>query len=344
MSEKPRPPIVELVVVRTKEFLRETEAIFWVFGFPLLLALALGFAFRAKAPDKIPIGVVAGPHAQERVAALAKSPVLMPRVYSLEEGRNALRLGRISLLVDDGPTFRFDPTRPDSRTARIEADDALEAAAGRRDVLQPREERVTQQGSRYIDFLMPGLVGMNLMSTGMWGMGFAIVNARMRKLLKRLVATPMRKSHYILSFFLGRMIWLIIEVVLLVAFGWLVFGVRVNGSIALLTLVCLVGGYGFSGLGLLLSSRVKTIEAISGLMNLVMVPMWICSGVFFSYERFPDAVKPLIRALPLTALNDALRAVINDAAGLPQVMMPIIVLAAWGIAGFAIGIRIFKWQ
>jgi ABC-type multidrug transport system permease subunit len=343
-STKVRPPIWELVVVRTKEFLRETEAIFWVFGFPLLLALALGFAFRAKAPDKIPIGVIAGPHAQQRAAALAKSPVLLPRVYSEEEGRNALRLGKISLLVEEGPTYRFDPTRPDARTSRIEADDALQAASGRRDVFKAHEERVTQQGSRYIDFLMPGLVGMNLMSTGMWGMGFAIVNARMRKLLKRLVATPMRKSHYILSFFLGRMIWLIIEVVLLIAFGWIVFGVRVNGSIALLALICLVGGYGFSGLGLLCSSRVKTIEAISGLMNLIMVPMWICSGVFFSYERFPDAVKPLIRALPLTALNDALRAVINDAAGLRAVAIPLIVLAAWGIVGFAVGIRIFKWQ
>lgn len=343
-SRKVRPPIWELVVVRTKEFLRETEAIFWVFGFPLLLALALGFAFRAKTPDKIPIGVIAGPHAQERVAALSKSPVLLPRIYSEEDGRNALRLGRISLLVEEGPTYRFDPTRPDARTARIEADDALQASAGRRDVFKASEQKVTQQGSRYIDFLMPGLVGMNLMSTGMWGMGFAIVNARMRKLLKRLVATPMRKSHYILSFFLGRMIWLIIEVVLLVAFGWLVFGVRVNGSILLVALICFVGGYGFSGLGLLLASRVKTIEAISGLMNLVMVPMWICSGVFFSYERFPDAVKPLIRALPLTALNDALRAVINDAAGLQQVAIPLIVLAGWGIVGFTVGIRIFKWQ
>ena len=343
---KVRPPIIELVIVRTKEFVRETEALFWVFGFPLLLALALGFAFRAKAPDKIPIGVLAGPHAQERLAALAKSPVLLPRVYSAEEGHNALRLGKISLLVegDVQPVYRFDPTRPDARTSRLEADDALQTAAGRRNVFNAGEERVTQQGSRYIDFLMPGLVGMNLMSTGMWGMGFAIVNARMRKLLKRLVATPMRKSHYILSFFLGRMIWLTLEVVLLVAFGWLVFGVRVNGSIALLALLCIIGGYGFSGLGLLLASRVKTIEAISGLMNLIMVPMWICSGVFFSYERFPDAVKPLIRLLPLTALNDALRAVINDAAGFTQIAMPLAVLAAWGIVGFAVGIRIFKWQ
>jgi ABC-type multidrug transport system permease subunit len=265
---------------------------------------------------------------------------------SADEGRLALRRGKISLFVegDAAPLYRFDPTRPDSRTARIEADDALQVAAGRRDVYRAGEERVTQQGSRYIDFLMPGLVGMNLMSTGMWGMGFAIVNARMRKLLKRLVATPMRKSHYILSFFLGRMIWLIIEVVLLVAFGWIVFGVRVNGSIALLTLLCFVGGYAFSGLGLLISSRVKTIEAVSGMMNLVMVPMWICSGVFFSYERFPDKVKPLIRLLPLTALNDALRAVINDAAGISQIAIPLAVLAAWGIVGFAVGIRIFKWQ
>ena len=146
MTPKPlRPPIVELVVVRTKEFLRETEAIFWVFGFPLLLALALGFAFRAKPPDKIPIGIVAGPHAQERAAALAKSPVLLPRIMPADEGEVALRRGKISLLVEERtgegagapPLYRFDPTRPESRTARIEADDALQAASGRRDVSAP---------------------------------------------------------------------------------------------------------------------------------------------------------------------------------------------------------------
>ena len=346
MSSPIRRPLFELVIVRMKEFVRETEAMFWVFGFPLLLALALGFAFRSKAPDKIPIGVVAGPHAQQRAAALAKSPVLLPRVMPVDEARVALNRGKISLLVEESetPLYRFDPTRPDARTARIEADDALQVAAGRRDVFRASEEKVTQQGSRYIDFLMPGLIGMNLMSTGMWGMGFTIVNARMRKLLKRLVATPMRKGEYLLSFFLGRLFWLTLEVAILVGFGWLVFGVRVNGSIPLLILLCLVGGYGFSGIGLLLSSRVRTIEAISGLMNLVMVPMWICSGVFFSYERFPEAAKIFIRLLPLTALNDALRAVINDAAGIQQLAMPMVILAAWGVVCFTIGIRIFRWQ
>jgi ABC-type multidrug transport system permease subunit len=262
------------------------------------------------------------------------------------EGREALRHGKVSLLIDGGDAviYRFDPTRPDSRTARQEADDALQAAAGRRNVIAAREEFVHEQGARYIDFLIPGLLGMNLMGTGMWGMGFTIANARMKKLLKRLVATPMRKSQYLMAQFLSRLIFLTVEVIVLVAFGWIVFGVRVNGSLALLAVLCLVGGYAFSGLGLLTASRARTLEGVSGLMNLIMMPMWLCSGVFFSYGRFPDRVKPLIRALPLTMLNDALRAVINDAAPLTRVAPQIALLAVWGLATFAIGLKIFRWQ
>jgi len=346
MSERVRPAIIELTSARTKEFLRETEAIFWVFGFPLLLALALGFAFREKPPDRIPIGVVAGPSAPAQVAALGKSTALSPRVMNASDAHDALRHGKVSLVVDGTHSllYRFDPTSPDSRTARREADDALQAAAGRRNVVPARDEYVHEQGARYIDFLIPGLLGMNLMGTGMWGMGFTIANARMKKLLKRLIATPMRKSQYVTSQFLSRLIFLVIEVTVLVAFGWLVFGVRVNGSIAVLALLCIVGGYAFSGLGLLTASRARTLEGVSGLMNLIMMPMWLCSGVFFSYERFPDAAKPFIRALPLTMLNDALRAVMNDAAPLTKVMPHLAVLALWGIVTFAIGLKIFRWQ
>ena len=335
-----RPAIIELASTRTKEFLRETEAMFWVFGFPLILALALGFAFREKQPDRVPVAVVAGPHAQQRLAALQKSPSLQPRVLSERDARDALRRGKVSVLIEGTETivYRFDATRPDSQTARRDADDALQTAAGR------HEERVHEQGARYIDFLIPGLLGMNLMGTGMWGMGFTIANARMRKLLKRLVATPMRKTDYLLAQFLSRLIWLSIEVTVLVAFGWLVFGVRVNGSLALLALLSIVGGFAFSGLGLLTASRAKTIEAVSGLMNLIMMPMWLCSGVFFSYERFPDSVKPLIRLLPLTLLNDALRAVINDAAGFSQIALQLLFLAIWGVVTFVIGVKIFRWQ
>ena len=348
MPEKTRirPPIVELAVTRTKEFVRESEALFWVFGFPLILALALGFAFREKPPDRVPVAVVAGPNAAQRLAALQKSPVLLPSIMSEQDARDALRRGKVSLLIEGADTvvFRFDATRPDAQSARREADDALQTAAGRRDVVVTREERVHEQGARYIDFLIPGLLGMNLMGTGMWSMGFTIANARMKKLLKRLVATPMRKTDFLLAQFLSRLIWLLIEVTVLVVFGWLVFGVRVNGSILLLAILCIIGGFSFSGIGLLTASRARTIEAVSGLMNLIMMPMWLCSGVFFSYERFPDSVKPFIRLLPLTLLNDALRAVINDAAGLPQIAGKLALLAAWGLVTFMIGLKVFRWQ
>lgn len=351
MPEKTRirPPIVELASARTKEFLREKEAMFWVFGFPLILALALGFAFREKPPDRVPVAIVAGPHAQQRLAALQRSSALLPRVMNEQEARDALRRGKVSLLIaesagSDTVVYRFDATRPDALSARQATDDALQTAAGRRDVVVSREERVHEQGARYIDFLIPGLLGMNLMGTGMWSMGFTIANARMKKLLKRLVATPMRKTDYLMAMFLSRLIWLIIEVSVVVAFGWIVFGVRVNGSILVLTLLCIVGGYAFSGIGLLTASRARSIEAVSGLMNLIMMPMWLCSGVFFSYERFPDSVKPFIRILPLTLLNDALRAVINDAAGIPQIAFQLGILAVWGIVTFVIGLKIFRWQ
>jgi ABC-2 type transport system permease protein len=348
MPEKTRirPPIIELASTRTKEFLREKEAMFWVFGFPLILALALGFAFREKPPDRVPVAVVAGPHAQQRVAALQKSATLLPRLMNEQEARDALRRGKVSLLIEgsDAIVYRFDATRPDALSARQAADDALQTAAGRRDVVASRDERVHEQGARYIDFLIPGLLGMNLMGTGMWSMGFTIANARMKKLLKRLVATPMRKTDYLLAMFLSRLIWLILEISVLIAFGWIVFGVRVNGSLLVLTLLCIVGGYAFSGIGLLTASRAKSIEAVSGLMNLIMMPMWLCSGVFFSYERFPDSAKPFIRILPLTLLNDALRAVINDAAGISQIAFQLGILAVWGIVTFVIGLKVFRWQ
>jgi len=341
-----RPALVELTSARMKEFIRETEALFWVFGFPLILTLLLGFAFREKPPDRIPVGIVSGPFAETRLKALSASPVLQPKIYSEQQGREELRRGKISLLIEGGapPVYRFDPTRPDSRTARVEADDALQTAAGRRNSFAARDEIVHEQGARYIDFLVPGLLGMNLMGTGMWGMGFTIVNARMKKLLKRLIATPMRKSDYLIAQFLSRLVFLIFEMIVVVGFAWIVFGVRVHGSLWLFAFLCLLGGLTFASLGLLVASRARTLEAVSGIMNLAMMPMWLCSGVFFSYERFPDAAKPFIRALPLTALNDALRGVMNDAMTLPQIAPQLINLAVWTVVTYFVGLRIFRWQ
>ena len=203
---------------------------------------------------------------------------------------------------------------------------------------------MTEKGSRYIDFLVPGLLGMNLMGTGMWGIAFSIVTARSRGLLKRLVATPMRKSHYLIGQMMGRMVFLIPEVVVLVVFAHFVFEVPVNGSILALTAVTALGALAFTGIGLLVAARPRTIEGVSGLMNFVMLPMWIFSGVFFSPSRFPDAMMPMIRLLPLTALNDALRAVMIDGAALSAVGRELAVVSAWGAAAFLAALRMFRWR
>ena len=343
-------PLFELTSARMKEFLREPEAVFWVFAFPLLLALALGFAFRAKGPDQIPVGVVsageADPAAARAMEALSRAQGLLPRKFPAAEGREALRTGRISLLVEAGPpaVFHFDETRPDSRIARLEAEDALQRAAGRQDVMQVRSEKITEKGSRYIDFLIPGLLGMNLMGTGIWSIAFSVTTARSRRVLKRLVATPMRRGQYLMAQILGRLVFLIPEVVILVGIGWLLFGVGVRGSVFLLLATCLLGAMTFCGMGLLIASRVTTVEGASGLANLVLLPMWLLSGVFFSSERFPDAAQPVIRALPLTALNEALRGIMTEGRGLAGIAPQIAILAAWGIVSFAVALKVFRWR
>ena len=339
-------PLVELTVCRAKEFLREPEALLWVYAFPVLLTAALGFAFRERPPDRLPVAVIDRAGAEWVITALAAAEGLSPRALPEAAAREALRTGKVELLVDPGPSlvFRFDETRPDSRIARLAAADALERAAGRRDPVPIRAERVTEPGARYIDFLVPGLLGMNLMGTGVWSIAFGVTTARSRKVLKRLVATPMKKSHYLLSQVLARLVMLVPEVAIIVGVGWLAFGVAVRGSLALLLATSLIGAMTFCGLGLLIASRVSTVEGASGLANLVLLPMWVLSGIFFSSERFPDAMQPVVRALPLTALNDALRGIVNEGAGLAAIAPQLAIVAAWGLASFLVALKIFRWR
>jgi ABC-2 type transport system permease protein len=338
-------PLWQLTLARFREQLRQPEVLFWVFAFPLLLAVALGLAFRNRPPAVIPVAVEAGRGADSVAALLRRSRGLTASVLPPAQAGEQLRKGGVTLVVVPGDPliYRFDSTRSDSRLARLATDDALQRALGRRDVRAVAEQKVMEQGSRYIDFLIPGLLGLNLMGTGMWGMGYAVVDARKRKLMKRLLASPMRRSEYLLSFIVARLVMLGPEVVLLLGFGVLAFGVPVRGSLASLALVVLIGAMCFAGLGLLTASRARTIEMVSGLMNLIMMPMWILSGVFFSSANFPAVMQPLIRVLPLTALNDALRAVILDGASLGAVAVPTAVCAAWGVVSFAVALKIFRW-
>lgn len=339
-------PLVQLTLARLREFLREPEAIFWVFLFPVLLAIALGVAFRNRPPDPLPVGLEESPLAEARLAALAASPTLAPQILTRPEAEHALATGRLALVVlgTEPPTYWFDPTRPDSRLARLEVDQALELAAGRADLFTPQVLEMTERGARYIDFLVPGLLGMNLMGTGMWAIGFSLVQQRAGKLLKLFIASPMRRWQLLAAQVLARLVFLALEVAILLGFAVLVLDVPLRGPVAAVAVVCVLGALSFVGLGLLVAARPRTIEGVSGLMNFVMFPMWIFSGVFFSNERFPAALQPFIQALPLTALNDALRAVMLEGATLLSQAPELAILAGWGVIGFAGALKLFRWS
>ncbi len=359
-------PLFELTLTRVREFVREPEVIFWVFIFPVLLACALGLAFRNTAPEKIRIAVEENAKSVAVTAALKRSGDVVPVVLSEEEAARALRTGNVALVVrvagsqisdtrsqnsDPGAQnafpqliYRYDPTRPESRTAKLAVDNALWRAKATDNSLNVQDETVAEVGARYIDFLIPGLIGLNLMGSGMWGLGFAIVSARGKKLLKRFAATPMRRSHYLLSFMLSRLLFLALEVAALVVFARVVFGVVVRGSLIDVAVCAVVGALAFSGLGLLVAARPRTVEGVSGLMNFVMLPMWLLSGTFFSAARFPQWFQPIIKALPLTALNDVMRAVMNDGVPLMSHWTQLAIVLAWGLVSFVVALRIFRWQ
>ena len=337
-------PLFQLTLVRFREFLREPEALFWVFGFPLLLAAGLGLAFRNTPAEVLTVGAVG-----TDLTAFANAPALAVESFStIDDGLRALREGKVALLVErpaDGSVlYHYDDTNPEGRDARMRADIAVQQSAGRTDPVNAQDQLMREAGSRYIDFLIPGLLGMNLMGGSIWSMGFAIVDARRRKLMKRLIATPMPRSYFLLSFLISRLAMLVVEVGAFLGFAVLVFGVPVRGSLVLVVATCVFGALAFGALGLLLSSRARTIEAASGLMNLAMLPMWILSGVFFSSQRFPDAVQPIIAALPLTALNDALRATMLQGATASQIAPQIGVLAAWLLVCFPLALKLFRWR
>jgi ABC-type multidrug transport system permease subunit len=347
-----RPALVELTLARFREFLREPEAVFWVFVFPLLLAAGLGIAFRSRPPEVQPIGVMApgGSAADARLIDALRADRRISVTANLDDSAAArlLRTGKVALVAvlhgDSAVEYHYDATRPESQSARLLADAALQSGAGRRDPLATSDRTVSAPGSRYIDFVVPGLLGMNLMGSGIWGFGFAIVDARRKKLLKRLIATPMSRAEYLMSFLNQRLVLLVFEVAALLGFGMLVFGVPMRGSWLVLALTCLLGALAFGGIGLLIASRAKTMEGASGLMNLVMLPMWVFSGVFFSASRFPDAAQPIIRALPLTAVVDALRATMIEGAGLAAIAGQLAIIAAWMVVTFLVALRIFRWR
>lgn len=337
-------PLVQLTLVRIREFAREPEAIFWAILFPILLTTGLGIAFRSQPQPVLQIATTT----PQLAAALRTETGLAVELLSPAEADRILSVGKVALLAipapDGGVTYRYDSTNPEGRTARLLADAAVQRAAGRTDPVHATETLISEPGSRYVDFLVPGLVGLGIMSNAVWGIGFSIVDARRRKLTKRLIATPMSKVHYLGSYVVWRLLILWFEVGLPIGFGALAFGVPVRGRLIDLAALCVFASLSFSTLGLLIATRARTIEAVSNLMNLLQVPMWILSGVFFSSQRFPEIVQPVIKALPLTALIDALRALMLQGASLVQLAPQLATLGAWLIICFSLSLKLFRWR
>ncbi len=352
VTERSNGPLRELIWSRLIEFCREPEVIFWVYGFPIVMVLALGIAFREQPIETPRVGVVVATStsglAADAAGSLTENPGFHAVVLSPEDAREQLRTGRIDLVVEPGEgraaAFRYDPTRAEAVLARDRAAAAMEGAAGREDRLKLSDSLVNEPGSRYIDFLIPGLMGLSLMGGGLWGVGFVTVEMRIRGLLKRFLATPMRRWEFLLAVMISRMLFMVPEMLLIVLFSNWFFGVRISGSLVAVVFLTAIGATTFAGLGLLVAARAKTLETVSGLLNVIMLPMWLGSGVFFARERYPDAVQPILQLLPLSALVDALRGVMLEGVPLREQWLAVAILLGWACVSFSVALRVFRWK
>jgi hypothetical protein len=355
VTDKRYSPVGQLVLARVREFVREPEALFWVYGFPILMIVSLGVAFRNKPVERTVVDVEQVSGESSPGVAFVQKALGGKEAFSLQVNdpatcRLRLRTGKTDLIVvppTGGETayrYQFDPTRPEGLLARARVDDALQREVGRKDTLPVAPpEPMDEPGSRYIDFLVPGLLGMSLMGGGLWGVGFVTVDMRIRKVLKRFLATPMRKRDFLAALAVSRLIFLIPEMVVVLVVAWLGFGVVIRGGLLALSILIALGAFSFAGIGLLVASRARTLEAVSGLMNLVMLPMWVLSGIFFSPDKFPAEAQPFIQALPLTPLINAMRSVSLEGASLASQWPQIAILTAWGVVSFVLALRWFRW-
>ena len=338
--------VLAVTKITFREFWRSPEAVFWTYGFPLLMAVVLGFAFQPKPPEPVVLAVVAGPGADELAGVLSRSERFVVERLPAAEADRALARGRITLLLRGSltePTLRADPTRPEAELARLLVERTLRDA--RDGPGAPVDTEVEDRpGSRYIDFLIPGLIGLNLLGAGMWGIGFNLVLLRIQNLLRRLFATPMRPREFLLGYMLGRFVLVIPEAAAIALFGAVLWGVPFRGSLLAACLLVIVGGLAFSGLGCLLATRARTIEGIAGLMNAFQLPMWLLGGVFFSTDHLTGIVRWAADCMPLTHLNRALRDVMLEPGGLYEVLWPLGGLSAFSLLCFVLALRWFRWN
>ena len=359
--------IAQLIGMHLKEFYREPGIIFWAILFPILMAWGLGLAFTKKTELIRTIALVDEQNSlasyegfgqffislnQENGTPLIKkigNEKLGVTTYQFEksdwqESILMLKRGKISMimeLVNDSITYHFDPLNPEAQLAYLQITSAFNN--NEKDIASANISPLTQTGTRYIDFLVPGLMAMSIMMSCMWGISYSLIDKRMKKLLRRMVATPMKKANFLFAQFVARLILNFMESALLFLFAYLYFDISLQGNWLALILMLLAGNLSFTGIAILVSSRTSNTQIGNGLINLVVMPMMILSGIFFSYHNFPDWAINVIQKLPLTILADNIRSIFIEGAGLVEIVTPFLLLIGIGVTAFVSGLRVYKW-
>ncbi len=361
--------LLQLTLIHFREFLREPGILFWALFFPILMAWVLGIAFSSK-PETLQIyAIVREQNAtyEPLTKFLAEAPSKINTYKKLEKtrileddklGRTSFRFiytswdsavlmlkrGQTQMIVrelNDKLEYNFDPRSAEAKLGYISLSSLLKD--GHLHAASAEIKPLTRVGTRYIDFLLPGLIGLGMMNSLFWGMCYGLIEMRMKKLLRRMVAAPMKKSEFLLSHFIARLALSFSEAIILLLFAWLYFKIQIQGSIFALLLLFLAGDFAFAGISVLIAARISTTRVASAVVNALALPMMVLSGIFFSYHNFPDFVIPIIKVLPLTMLADGMRSIFIEAAGLSDVIFSIVTLSLIGLITFVTGLKLYKW-
>ncbi len=366
----------QLIRANTLEKIREPGVLFWGIGFPILMSIGLGLAFTRKPESVRHVALISADTGSYSI--ILKDDKLGNTTFSMErmpweEAMVQLKRGHVNVAVsigDSGYRYHFDPMNPDAQLTYVRLSPVLNKipstdiiqhpassiqypASGIRHpgyeedlsaVTASEVDVLTVTGTRYIDFLIPGLIAMGVMFSCLWGLGYGIIDTRSKKLLRRMIATPMKRTNYLVAMITVRLIMNVIEAALLVLFAWLAFGITIQGNIPALLVLFLAGNIAFSGIGIFLACHTSKTEIGNAFINVISMPMMILSGIFFSYHNFPDWVIPIIKPLPLTMLADGFRSIFIEGAGFAQTATPSLILTLTGVVFFTIGLKLFKWH
>jgi ABC-2 type transport system permease protein len=340
--------LIQLILVNFKTFFREPAILFWAVLFPIIMAWVLGVAFSNKGESLRTVYVI-GESAPEKITGEKVMGEETGNAYRIkfqpsseEEAIRAVKRGLTTLFIEvkgDSLIYHFDPLNSDAQLTHL----ILERGIGDVDTKNTAIDPLQTKGTRYIDFLIPGMIALGIMNACIWGIGWSLIENRMKKLLRRMVATPLKKPIFFTAQMFTRIILGAFETILLILFAWLYFGISITGSIPAFIAVFLSGIFAFAGIAILMASRTSKTEVANGLVNAVTLPMMILSGIFFNYHNFPDWAIPIIQALPLTLVADSIRAIFIEGAGFIDVLRPVVILCGIGLVTFTFGLRVFKW-